>query len=132
MITCQSSGFQQQPETLEPQSGAGLVSLRLKLKLKKKGEANIQSLLHSLPPPQPRRLPHKSYSPSRPLCTRCQGQPPPGLQLNIKNHHFGKTVMIHDEDWIEGCVMYICVLCFRHILQDYSMCSILHSTGVCI
>lgn len=50
VVTCQSPGFQQQPQTLEPPCRAGLVSLRLQVKLnkkkrkkKKRGEATASS-----------------------------------------------------------------------------------------
>lgn len=45
--TCQSSGFQQPPKTLEPKDWAGPVSLGLRHG--KKGEADNQFLLPSLP-----------------------------------------------------------------------------------
>lgn len=116
---CRRAGFEPQPESLEPRRRTGPVSpcLAIKLYLKKKGEAHIVSLPHSPPPHQPRGFPHKSYSPRGPSA------PGAWVTLRLQETHFSTV----------NCTRlpYVCVLSSRPFLQEYSMCSILHSTGVC-
>lgn len=50
-------------------------------------------------------------------------------------NHLGKTVMYQRKSEVEVLVfltMSIFAFNFRHFLQEYAMCSILHSTGVCV
>lgn len=117
--TCQGAGFEPQPESLEPRRRTGPVSpcLAIKLYLKRKGEAHIVFLPHSPPPHQPRGLPHKSYSPRGPSA------PGAWVTLRLQENHFCTVNRTK--------LPYVCVLSSRPFLQEYSMCSILHSTGVC-
>lgn len=110
--TCQSSGFQQPPKTLEPKDWAGPVSLGLRHG--KKGEADNQFLLPSPPPPFPpsfRGLPRKSHGLESPYPTT------------------GARVSLHLEAPRWTCICCKCICCEASLQRKLQRCIIQMSDG---